>query len=69
MRRMFGLTDEDLFKLQRADEAIALVQALAQQTNEIGVYQPKMLAGFLDLVREDLGRVICSATGKNSISQ
>ncbi|MFP3922765.1 hypothetical protein [Pseudomonas sp. W5-36] len=63
MRKPYGLTEDDLFDLQRARDSLALVHALAQQADHPGLYQPQMLAGFLDGICTDLNRVIRSATG------
>ncbi|MEN4750471.1 hypothetical protein ABEH28_11950 [Pseudomonas sp. Ps21-P2] len=64
MRKPYGLTEDDLFDLERARDSLALVHALAQQADHPGLYQPQMLAGFLDWICTDLNRVIRSATGK-----
>lgn len=63
MRKPYGLTEDDLFDLERARDSLALVHALAQQADHPGLYQPQMLAGCLDGICTDLNRVIRSATG------
>ncbi|MEN5032338.1 hypothetical protein [Pseudomonas sp. Ps21-P2] len=63
MRKPYGLTDDDLFDLERVRDSLALVHALAQQADQPGLYQPQMLAGFLDGICADLNSVIRSATG------
>jgi hypothetical protein len=62
MRKPYGLTDNDLFDLERVRDSLALVHALAQQADHPGLYQPQMLAGFLDRICVDLNSVIRSAT-------
>jgi len=61
MRKPYGLTDDDLFDLERVRDSLALVHALAQQADYPGLYQPQMLAGFLDRICADLNSVIRSA--------
>ncbi|MGH8385468.1 MAG: hypothetical protein ACRESJ_08230 [Pseudomonas sp.] len=61
MRRPYGLTDADLFDLERVRDSLSLVHALAQQATEAGLYHPQMLAGFLDKICTDLDSVIRSA--------
>ncbi|WP_248802060.1 hypothetical protein [Pseudomonas sp. MWU13-2100] len=61
MRKSYGLTDADLFDLERVRDSLALVHALAQQADHPGLYQPQMLAGFLDKICTDLDAVIRSA--------
>jgi len=63
VRRPHGLTDADLYDLERVRDSLALVHALAQQADQPGLYQPQMLAGFLDGICNDLNAVISSATG------
>lgn len=62
MRKPFGLTEDDLFELERVRDSLALVHALAQQADHVGLYQPQMLAGFLDGICDDLSTIIRSAT-------
>lgn len=66
MRRPFGLTDADLFDLERVRDSLALVHALAQQATESGLYHPQMLAGFLDKICTDLDNVVRSANNSYS---
>lgn len=61
MRKPYGLTDADLFDLERVRDSLALVHSLAQQADHPGLYQPQMLAGFLDRICADLDSVIRSA--------
>jgi hypothetical protein len=61
MRKPYGLTDADLFDLERVRDSLALVHALAQQADQPGLYKPQMLAGFLDRICADLDSVIRSA--------
>ncbi|MEO8643098.1 hypothetical protein [Pseudomonas sp.] len=61
MRRPYGLTDADLFDLERVRDSLALVHSLAQTASEPGLYHPQMLAGFLDKICTDLDSVIRSA--------
>ncbi|MGA3678815.1 hypothetical protein [Pseudomonas graminis] len=63
MKKPYGLTEHDLFDLERARDSLALVHALAQQADHPGLYQPQMLAGFLDRICADLNSVIGSASG------
>ncbi|MFJ7793297.1 hypothetical protein [Pseudomonas sp. NPDC096950] len=64
MRKPYGLTDNDLFDLERVRDSLALVHALAQQADHPGLYQPQMLAGFLDGICESLNSIIGSATSQ-----
>jgi hypothetical protein len=66
MRKPYGLTDNDLFDLERVRDSLALVHALAQQADHPGLYQPQMLAGFLDRICVDLDSVIRSANSSYS---
>lgn len=66
MRKPFGLTEDDLFRLEQVRDSLALVHALAQMASEPGLYQRKMLASFLDRVCVDLNSVIRSATNTQS---
>lgn len=66
MRKPYGLTDNDLFDLERVRDSLALVHALAQQADHPGLYQPQMLAGFLDKICTDLDSVIRSANSSYS---
>lgn len=66
MRKPYGLTDADLFDLERVRDSLALVHALAQQADQPGLYQPQMLAGFLDKICTDLNSVIRSAISSPS---
>ncbi len=66
MRKPYGLTDNDLFDLERVRDSLALVHALAQQADHPGLYQPQMLAGFLDRICVDLDNVIRSANSSYS---
>lgn len=61
MRKPYGLTDDDLYKLEGARDSLALVHALAAQAGDPGLYQPQMLAGFLDRICFDLNSVIHAA--------
>ncbi|WP_434562792.1 hypothetical protein [Pseudomonas sp. R1-6] len=61
MRQPYGLSDADLFDLERVRDSLALVHALAQMASEPGLYHPQMLAGFLDRICTDLDGVIRSA--------
>lgn len=63
MRRPHSLTDGDLFDLERVRDSLALVHALAQQADAPGLYQPQMLAGFLDGICVSLNNVLRSAAG------
>lgn len=66
MRKPYGITDADLFDLERVRDSLALVHALAQQADHSGLYRPQMLAGFLDKICADLDSVIRSANNAPS---
>lgn len=66
MRKPYCLSDDDLFDLERVRDSLALVHALAQQADQPGLYQPQMLAGFLDRICADLNSVIRSANSSYS---
>jgi hypothetical protein len=66
MRKPYGITDDDLFTLERTRDSLALVHSLAQMASEPGLYHPQMLAGFLDKICADLNDVIRSATNTQS---
>lgn len=65
MRKLYCLSEDDLFDLERVRDSLALVHALAQMASEPGLYHPQMLAGFLDRICADLDSVIRSANNNH----
>lgn len=60
MNRPYSLSEEEFYKLERAQESITLMSILFGEVQGSTTYTPQMIASLLDAVGEDISLVIQS---------
>lgn len=62
MRKPYELSEEELYKLERARDSIRLVSILFGEVQRPSTFTPQMMASLLELVGEDIGYVLQSVS-------
>lgn len=60
MNRPYSLSEDEFYKLERAQESITLMSILFGEVQRSTTYTPQMIASLLDAVGEDISLVIQS---------
>ncbi|MBV7497853.1 hypothetical protein KW837_26645 [Pseudomonas sp. PDM24] len=66
MKKPYSLSEDEFDKLRRAQDSIQMVTILLEEVQRPNSLTPQMMASFMALVGEDMGRVLQSVGGSFS---
>ena len=60
MKNPYSISEDEFYKLRRAQDSIQMVTILLEEVQRPNSLTPQMMASFMALVGEDMGRVLQS---------
>lgn len=64
MNRPYSLSEDEFYKLERAQESITLMSILFGEVQRSTTYTPQMIASLLETLGEDISNVIQSMSSE-----